>query len=89
MVLTASGSPKPPSSSRKNKGCRSYCGRVTPRLRRALVFSSLALLLSLALAAGLSHLALGPLERISRTLDSVSAGETDVVAEDQAQAPVE
>ena len=36
---------------------------VTPHLRRAVVYSSLALLTSLILAAGLSHLALGPLER--------------------------
>jgi PAS domain S-box-containing protein len=48
---------------------------VTPYLRRAVVYSSVALLISIILAAGLSHLALGPLERISRSLDSVSAGE--------------
>jgi PAS domain S-box-containing protein len=55
---------------------------VTPRLRHAVVYSAIALLLSLILAAGLSHLALGPLEQISRSLDSVSAGQTDVVTEE-------
>src|SRR5437899_11070297 len=58
---------------------------VTPRLRRAVIYSTGALLISLILAAGLSHLALGPLERISRSLDSVSAGETtEVLAEPDA-----
>ena len=47
---------------------------LTPRLRQAVVFSSIAILLSLILAAGLSHLALGPLEQISRSLDSVTGG---------------
>jgi PAS domain S-box-containing protein len=55
---------------------------VTPRLRHAVVYSAVALLFSLILAAGLSHLALGPLEQISRSLDSVSAGQTDVVTDD-------
>jgi PAS domain S-box-containing protein len=55
---------------------------VTPRLRHAIVYSAIALLLSLVLAAGLSHLALGPLEQISRSLDSVSAGQAEVVAEE-------
>ena len=45
---------------------------VTPRLRHALIYSALALLASLILAAGLSNLALGPLERISRSLDTVT-----------------
>jgi PAS domain S-box-containing protein len=49
---------------------------LTPRLHHAVVFSGIAILLSLVLAAGLSHIALGPLERISRTLDIVSGGET-------------
>src|SRR5215470_8273383 len=53
---------------------------VSPRLRHALVYSSIALVLSLFLAAGLSNLALGPLEQISRTLDIVSAGDTDLVS---------
>jgi signal transduction histidine kinase len=57
---------------------------LTPRLQHALLFSSTAILLSLILAAGLSHIALGPLERISRSLDSVTAGETAAVAEQEA-----
>ncbi len=57
---------------------------LTPRLQHALLFSSTAILLSLILAAGLSHIALGPLERISRSLDSVTAGDTEAVAEQQA-----
>ncbi len=52
---------------------------VTPRLRHAVIFSSLALLLSLVLAAGLSNLALGPLELISKSLDTVAAGDTRFV----------
>src|SRR3989454_672163 len=55
---------------------------LTPRLQHALLFSSTAILLSLILAAGLSHIALGPLERISRSLDSVTAGDTEAVAEE-------
>src|ERR1700720_1668553 len=45
---------------------------LTPRLRQAVVFSTIAILLSLLLAAGLSHLALGPLPQISQSLDRVT-----------------
>jgi PAS domain S-box-containing protein len=55
---------------------------VTPGLQRAVIFSCSAILLSLLLAAGLSRLALGPLEQINRSLDNVTAGEAEVVAED-------
>ena len=48
---------------------------ITPRLTHAVIFSGISILLSLVLAAGLSNIALGPLERISRTLDDVTAGE--------------
>ena len=54
---------------------------LTPRLQHAVFFSAAAILLSLVLAAGLSHIALGPLEQISRTLDSVTAGVPEPVAE--------
>lgn len=54
---------------------------VTPRLQHALIFSTIAILVSLVLAAGLSRLALGPLEQISRNLDSVTAGDTDSIEE--------
>ena len=57
---------------------------VTPRLRHAVIFSSVALLLSLMLAAGLSNLALGPLELISKSLDTVAAGETHFVPDEEA-----
>src|SRR6202171_3332165 len=50
---------------------------LTPRLQQAVVFSSIAILLSLMLAVGLSQLVLGPLEQISRSLDSVTAGRGD------------
>src|SRR6202162_1886104 len=47
---------------------------LTPRLRQAVVFSSIAILLSLILAARPPHRALGPLEQISRSLDRVTGG---------------
>jgi signal transduction histidine kinase len=56
---------------------------VTPHLQRAVFFSGAAIFLSLILAAGLSHLALGPLERISRSLDSVTAGEADTAPDSE------
>jgi signal transduction histidine kinase len=46
-----------------------------PHLNQALIFSSLAILVSLVLAAGLSNFALRPLEAISRRLDQMSSGE--------------
>jgi signal transduction histidine kinase len=55
---------------------------VTPRLRHAVIFSSVALLLSLILSAGLSNLALGPLERISKSLDTVAAGDGHFVPDE-------
>jgi len=57
---------------------------LTPRLRQAVVFSSIAIFLSLILAAGLSHIALGPLEQINRSLDSVTAGSPEPVADPEA-----
>src|SRR5436305_2492414 len=56
---------------------------LTPRLQHAVIFSSAAILLSLVLAAGLSHLALGPLERISRSLDSATAGDTQAITAEE------
>jgi PAS domain S-box-containing protein len=55
---------------------------LTPHLRRAAILSALAILLSMLLAAGLSRLALGPLERLSRSLDSVTGGNPEAVTED-------
>ncbi|HKF02618.1 MAG TPA: histidine kinase dimerization/phospho-acceptor domain-containing protein, partial [Candidatus Sulfotelmatobacter sp.] len=53
-------------------------GEVRLRLIRALYISIASIVLSLFLAAGISNLALGPLKEISRNLDSVSAGDTDL-----------
>ena len=55
---------------------------VEPRLHRALIFSITAILISLVLAAGLSNIALGPLERISRRLDSATAGDAEDISDD-------
>src|SRR5438093_5250131 len=52
---------------------------LTPRLQRAVIFSGLSILLSVFVAALLSHIALGPLERLSRSLASVTAGNPDAV----------
>ena len=52
---------------------------LSPRLRQAVIYSGIAVLLSLLLAAVLSNIALGPLEQISRSLDSVSAGDADTI----------
>jgi PAS domain S-box-containing protein len=57
---------------------------ITPRLTQAVIFSGISILLSLVLAAGLSHIALGPLEQISRRLDNVTAGEAEAVTEEEA-----
>lgn len=54
---------------------------LTPRLRHAFILSLIAILLSLILASGLSRLALGPLEEISRSLDSVTLGDDSAVLE--------
>jgi len=57
---------------------------LTPRLHHAVIFSSVAIFLSLILAAALSHIALGPLERISQSLDSFGAGAADPISEEEA-----
>jgi PAS domain S-box-containing protein len=54
---------------------------ITPWLQQAAIFSGVSIFIALLLAAGLSHIALGPLEQISRRLDNVTAGETDPVTE--------
>jgi PAS domain S-box-containing protein len=48
---------------------------LTPRLQRALTLSAIAVLCSLMLAALLSHIALGPLEHINRSLDSMAVAD--------------
>ena len=57
--------------------------QLTPLLYRAVIFSGICIFLSLLLAAGLSNLALGPLERISRSLDSVSAGHAETLSDQE------
>jgi signal transduction histidine kinase len=57
---------------------------ITPRLQHAVIFSGISILLSLLLAAGLSHIALGPLEQISRRLDNVTSGEPESETEEDA-----
>jgi len=52
---------------------------LTARLRRALVLSGITILMSLVFAAGLSNLALGPLKRINRSLDSVTEGNVEPI----------
>ncbi len=47
---------------------------ITPRLMHAVFFSVASIFVSLLLAAGISNLALGPLRKISRNLDSVTSG---------------
>ncbi len=47
---------------------------LTPKLQRAFVLSAIAILCSLILAAVLSRIALGPLEHINRSLDSMTSG---------------
>jgi PAS domain S-box-containing protein len=56
---------------------------LAPKLQQAVVFSGIAILLSLLIAAGLSHIALGPLENISRTLDIVGADPSHAVPEEE------
>jgi len=50
---------------------------IQPQLIRALGFSCLAILASLILAAGLSNIALRPLEAIGRRLDEMTSGAPD------------
>jgi signal transduction histidine kinase len=54
---------------------------VQPQLSRALTFSVLAILVSLALAAGVSNIALRPLEAIGRRLDQMTVGVPDTIPE--------
>ena len=61
---------------------------LTPQLKRAVELSGIAMLFSLILAALLSHIALGPLEHINRSLDSIAEthgveGREDEVVRDE------
>jgi signal transduction histidine kinase len=54
---------------------------VQPQLTRAIGFSIVAILISLALAAGVSNIALRPLEAIGRRLDQMTAEVPDMAPE--------
>src|SRR5579863_388874 len=56
---------------------------LTARLRHALILSGITILMSLIMAAGLSHLALGPLKQISRSLDSVTEGNPEPIPDEE------
>src|SRR5271169_2101904 len=62
---------------------------VQPQLQRAIEFSILAILVSMALAAGVSNIALRPLEAIGRRLDQVTAGVPGIAAEPDSNVTVE
>lgn len=56
---------------------------LTPRLQRALTLSAVAVLCSLMLAALLSHIALGPLEHINRSLDNMAAADGNALKDQE------
>ena len=58
---------------------------VQTRLMRSAYISGTLILVSLFLAAGISNLALGPLKKISRNLDSVSAGDAESLYGDESR----
>jgi signal transduction histidine kinase len=58
---------------------------VQQQLKRAIGFSIVAILVSLALAAGVSNIALRPLEAIGRRLDQVTAGVPGIAPEPDPQ----
>ncbi|MFZ0862166.1 MAG: ATP-binding protein [Candidatus Sulfotelmatobacter sp.] len=58
---------------------------VQTRLMRSAYVSITLIFVSLFLAAGISNLALGPLKKISRNLDSVSAGDAEALYGDESR----
>lgn len=54
-----------------------------PQFDRAILFSIIAIIASMLLAAGLSHVALRPLTAISRRLDQLTAGNLELTSEDR------
>ena len=58
---------------------------VQTRLMRSAYISVTLVFVSLFLAAGISNLALGPLKKISRNLDSVSAGDAEALYGDESR----
>lgn len=53
---------------------------LTPKLQQAAFLAVVAIFCSLVFSAVVSNVALGPLKTIARSLDSASAGETDLLA---------
>src|SRR5579863_5974356 len=58
---------------------------IEPRLMHAVYFSGASILISFLLAAGISNLALGPLRKISRNLDSVSLGTSEELSGNESE----
>jgi signal transduction histidine kinase len=58
---------------------------INPSLIRSVFFSIASIFVSLLLAAGISNLALGPLKKISRNLDSVTSGSTEEFSGDESE----
>jgi signal transduction histidine kinase len=58
---------------------------ITPRLMHALYFSIASIFTSLLLAAAVSNLALGPLRKISRNLDSVTSGTAEELSGNESE----
>jgi len=56
-----------------------------PQLTSAIIFSTLSILVCLALAAGVSNFALQPLEAISRRLDRMTAGQLEPVSDKESR----
>jgi PAS domain S-box-containing protein len=59
---------------------------LTPRLQQAAFFCVVAIFCSLVLSAVISNVALGPLKKIAANLDSVSAGNTELLPDDDSAA---
>ncbi|MBI3646339.1 MAG: PAS domain S-box protein [Acidobacteriales bacterium] len=59
---------------------------LNPRLQQAAFFCVVAIFCSLVLSAVISNVALGPLKRIARNLDSASAGATEMLPADDSAA---
>lgn len=60
-------------------------GEIEARLMKAGYYSITLIIASIFLAAGISNLALGPLKRINRNLDSVSEGHAETLSGDGAR----
>lgn len=58
---------------------------LTPRLEHALFFSITSIFASLLLSAAISNLALGPLKKISRNLDSMTAGDAEAFSGEESE----